>query len=274
MNHADHVSALVPSVSIANLVNQRDGLLARMEAVIAELRVLAQDAGDANMSLPDVEMHSGWNQRSERVTNAHPIAEAVEYVRCHIDRSAWKYLMDQSGLRTFMSASARDKWDESLSKRSEIPHLTLANISATFAALYDQRGAMMEEGVVECFKNLSWHYKTNTPVKFGKRIIVHNLTNGYRDRGANALDDLVRVFCKMDNKPEPDHRHSTRQLLSDAGATSWSARVSQGTVETDYLVIKWFGNGNGHITFKRLDLVDQLNRIIAKHHPGALPAPR
>ncbi|WP_079785703.1 DUF4942 domain-containing protein, partial [Salmonella enterica] len=28
----------------------------------------------------------------------------------------------------------------------------------------------------------------------------------------------------------------------------------------------------GHITFKRLDLVENMNDIVAKHYPGALPA--
>jgi len=28
------------------------------------------------------------------------------------------------------------------------------------------------------------------------------------------------------------------------------------------------------VTFKRLDLVEAMNRIIAKHYPGALPEPK
>lgn len=40
----------------------------------------------------------------------------------------------------------------------------------------------------------------------------------------------------------------------------------------DYLHLRWFKNGNGHITFKRPDLVEQMNLILAKHYPHALPA--
>jgi hypothetical protein len=47
-----------------------------------------------------------------------------------------------------------------------------------------------------------------------------------------------------------------------------------GQVENDYLAIRTFKNGNGHVMFKRPDLVDAMNRIIAKHYPGALPAPK
>ncbi|SMB30912.1 hypothetical protein SPRA44_240170 [Serratia proteamaculans] len=34
--------------------------------------------------------------------------------------------------------------------------------------------------------------------------------------------------------------------------------------------IKYFQKGTAHITFKRSELVDKLNDIIARHYPGAL----
>ena len=40
------------------------------------------------------------------------------------------------------------------------------------------------------------------------------------------------------------------------------------------LDIRTFKNGNGHVTFTRPDLVERMNLIIAKHYPGALPAPK
>lgn len=47
-----------------------------------------------------------------------------------------------------------------------------------------------------------------------------------------------------------------------------------GQVENEYLQIRVYKNGNGHVTFKRPELVDRMNLIIAKHFPGALPAPK
>lgn len=49
---------------------------------------------------------------------------------------------------------------------------------------------------------------------------------------------------------------------------------AQRKAETAYLSIRTFKNGNGHVTFKRPDLVEKMNKIIAKHYPGALPAPK
>ncbi|EHE7040988.1 DUF4942 domain-containing protein, partial [Salmonella enterica subsp. enterica serovar Newport] len=36
--------------------------------------------------------------------------------------------------------------------------------------------------------------------------------------------------------------------------------------------IKYFQKGTAHITFKRPELVDRLNDIIARHYPGVLAA--
>ncbi|MHC1473141.1 DUF4942 domain-containing protein, partial [Klebsiella pneumoniae] len=41
--------------------------------------------------------------------------------------------------------------------------------------------------------------------------------------------------------------------------------------EDEMSVIKYFQKGTVHITFRRSELVDKLNDIIAKHYPGALP---
>lgn len=46
----------------------------------------------------------------------------------------------------------------------------------------------------------------------------------------------------------------------------------QQAFEDDMFTIRYFQKGSGHITFKRLDLVEKMNDIVAKHYPGALPA--
>lgn len=94
---------------------------------------------------------------------------------------------------------------------------------------------------------------------------------GYSGGAADHLDDLLRVFHVMDGKPEADHRAGARAMLSQGTRSThgWPK-----VAENEYIAVKVFENDNGHVTFKRLDLVERLNTIIAKHYPGALPAPR
>ncbi|MCS6515129.1 DUF4942 domain-containing protein, partial [Burkholderia thailandensis] len=78
------------------------------------------------------------------------------------------------------------------------------------------------------------------------------------------LDDLTRVCCILDGKPEPDHRHGADGLFSEAP----QARRTE--AENAYFHLRFFKNGNGHLTCKRLDLVEKMNQILAKHYPNAL----
>ncbi|AZK53080.1 DUF4942 domain-containing protein [Salmonella enterica subsp. enterica serovar Typhimurium] len=45
----------------------------------------------------------------------------------------------------------------------------------------------------------------------------------------------------------------------------------QQVFEDDMFTIRYFQKGSGHITFKRLDPVEKMNDIVAKHYPGMLP---
>ncbi|EEQ8229378.1 DUF4942 domain-containing protein, partial [Escherichia coli] len=40
----------------------------------------------------------------------------------------------------------------------------------------------------------------------------------------------------------------------------------------EMFIIKYFKKGSAHITFKRLELIDRINDIIARHFPSVLSA--
>ncbi|MHB1641165.1 MAG: DUF4942 domain-containing protein [Acidithiobacillus sp.] len=74
----------------------------------------------------------------------------------------------------------------------------------------------------------------------------------------------MRVMCLLDGKPEPDHRNGMLAQLEaahQAGATE---------LENDYLKVRWYRKGSGHVTFSDQRMVDQLNRIIARRFPNVL----
>lgn len=178
------------------------------------------------------------------------------------DAEAWKYLMDASGLESLMSSSASKKWHKQINER-EAPPLTKENIIATFKDLFVQKDEIFEDGVIEAFRSCSWDHKTNQYVKFGKKVIFAHL---YGDSHLHKVDDLRRVLYVSDGKPQPDHRHGV-----------WAKFFRDDTIglfEDDYVQVEKFKNGNVHCKFKRPDLTQKLNAILAKHHPNALPAPR
>lgn len=270
---------IVPSVSITNLVNQREAVLERIERIFDLIHETQAIANSAGVGMPTFDLELGsYNDRlrvnGSVATERDQLAKAAQHI---VDATAWQYLMTESGMRSLMDAQARKDWDKSIIEH-KFPELTVTNIRATFEALHASRSDIFERGVINCFKSLSWCYRTHNPFRFGKRIIVRYLRHTYRAKdmrhfgsfnyeACNKLDDLVRVFSILDGKPEPDYRHAVRAKLDETEKTTHCA-------DLEYFSIKWFYNGNGHVTFKRLDLVEKLNEIIARHYPGALPHSR
>ncbi|EML1601303.1 DUF4942 domain-containing protein [Burkholderia contaminans] len=260
---------LVKSVSVENMLRQRDAVMERIaeaKRLIGEADEIASKAGFGAVSgyISDRYSHGG-------ARFGH--ADFVEQMRKHVDASGWKHLMNESGIRTLMDAEARKQWDSSVYEL-KTPELTLANVTSTFTVLRDGREELFERGVIACFRGLSWDYKTNQPFKFGKRIVMRCLyqaqvgpyTQSVNHHAADKLDDLVRVFSVLDGKPEPDHRNGMYMHLSNATCK----RPVERFIDLEYFEIRWFKNGNGHLTFKRPELVEKINRIIAKCYPHAL----
>ncbi|WP_079845780.1 DUF4942 domain-containing protein, partial [Salmonella enterica] len=192
----------------------------------------------------------------------------------NLDREIWRDLMKKSVMLSIMDAQARDQWYRNL-ESDDIPAITETNILSTFEQLHQSTDEVFERGVINVFKGLSWDYKSNSPCKFGPKIIVNGLVKydrwGYslnwgwqRDR----LADLERMLMLLDGKPVPDNRVDVTRRLGDhihenSGSNSY---------EDGMFKIKYFQKGTAHIVFKRPELIDKMNDIVAKHFPGALPA--
>lgn len=82
--------------------------------------------------------------------------------------------MNKSGMLSLMDAQARAEWHNGLEKE-DIPAISESNILSTFEQLHKSKGEVFERGVINIFKSLSWDYKTNSPCRFGKKIIVEGV---------------------------------------------------------------------------------------------------
>lgn len=272
-----HTTDLVKSISIANLLGQRDAILECLRRV-HELLVEAQEIGARSGIVNDDALRtlqSMAGTQGGRYSHELPLLEArdIDGARKRIDSAAWDLLMHESGLMSFMDSAAREEWRQKISK-SETPALTRDNIEATFEALYLARGEMFERGVIRCFKRLAWCYKTNLPQMFGRRIVLRIRSYGHVDYAlCDPLEDLQRVMATVDGKPQDDHRHGLHDRLREAEGAIGS-RKGQFQHVDEYMRFRVFKNGNAHVTFTRPDLVAQLNKVLAKHYPNALPAPK
>ncbi|WP_114145462.1 DUF4942 domain-containing protein, partial [Escherichia coli] len=86
--------------------------------------------------------------------------------------------------------------------------------------------------------------------------------------GRAALDDLVRPFYLLEGRNVPDFRSRTWAQYGDfLGNGDNVGKLFAGA----YFTVRGYQKGTVPLVFKRPDLVAQLNDLIARHSPGALP---
>ncbi|HFD3012517.1 TPA: DUF4942 domain-containing protein [Escherichia coli] len=267
----DHTDVIC-STSIERIVTGRNAALQQTESLIHQLNdisTLTRSIG--GKSALDWAMKQDFRCCCWLMEKPQAAMKAITR---NLDRSIWRDLMKKSGMLALMDAQARDEWYNSLEK-DDIPAVSEKNILSTFEQLHHSKGEVFERGVINVFKGLSWDFKSNNPCKFGKKIIATGLVK--HDRwgfGLNwgwqrdRLADLERMLVLLDGKPVPDNRADVTRRLSDhIHENRHSSRY-----EDEMFVIKYFQKGTAHIVFKRPELVDKLNDIIARHYPGALSA--
>ncbi|EJG2380271.1 MULTISPECIES: DUF4942 domain-containing protein [Klebsiella/Raoultella group] len=263
---------VICSTSIERIVTGRNAALTRIESLIRELddiSILTRDIGGGTAQ--------EWGMREGHRYDCwftEKPDKAMKAIIRNIDRRIWCDLMNKSGMQSLMDAQARDEWHKSLEK-DDIPAISEDNILSTFEQLHKSKGEVFERGVINVFKGLSWDYKTNNPCYFGKKIIVNNLVKydkwGYSlswGLRRDQLADLERMLFLLDGKTIPDNRHDVTIRLMDFIRDNPRQQV----FGDDLFTIRFFQKGSGHITFKRMDLVEKMNDIIANHYPGMLAA--
>lgn len=261
---------LILSTSIERVVTGRDSALKQIEQLIEQLDAISRLTSEiGGGTAQDWAMKPGHRYDSWLTEKAD---KAMPAVTRKIDSSIWRDLMLKSGMMALMDAQARDQWHKNL-EEGDLPTISEANILSTFEQLHLNKTEVFERGIINVFKGLSWDYKTNSPCSFGKKIIINNLVThnrwgfslnwGWR---RDQLADLERMLFLLDGKPIPDNRGDISIRLVEHIRDN----PAKNAYEDEYFSIRYFQKGTAHLTFKRLELIEMMNDIIAKHYPGIL----
>lgn len=256
---------LITSTDVERLVTLRKQLIDRAEAATSELLSIQRE-------MTQYYTHFGFNNSSRDGVEirSNPMPDITK----NIDKAMWGYLMEKTQMFSVMDHATKAKFRKDLENP---PALTVESVAATFAELLNSRDDIFEQGIINLFKNLSWDYKTNQPQKFGKRIVKTffcrpNYSKGMAvnyGRASDELVDLERIMLSIDKKPQPEHSKTLPYRID-----SYSQQTGEKSYQDDYVSVKMFKNQNMHIEFKRPDIIEQMNFVIARNYPGALPAPK
>ncbi|WP_156294516.1 DUF4942 domain-containing protein [Serratia oryzae] len=263
---------VICSTSIERIVTARNAALAQIEAFIHQLEDISAITNSIGGGVA-----RDWAMKQDFRCGCWLMEKAeiaMPVITRNLDRDIWRDLMKRSGMLSVMDAQARDQWYRNLESK-DVPAISTDSIYSTFEQLHWDKDEVFERGVINVFKSLSWDYKSNHPCKFGKKIIVNGLVS-YNQWGftlnhshrRDQLADLERMLFLLEGKAIPDHRTDvTARLYEHIRANPHMAKV----YEDEYFSIKYFMKGSAHLTFRKPELMDKMNDIIAKHYPGVLP---
>ncbi len=204
-------------------------------------------------------------QISQYCGNVRHLAQFnVDSIRKEVDRSSWRKCFNMTGLDSYMDKKARDEFDKSL--EVDPPEFTTENIRMILLSKMNEAESMFKRGIVATFKRLNGDFKCHDSFKLNKKLIcsywfVKCRIFGGVDTNYNYVDEITdfeRALLILDGKKfiKPELAYQLKETLKSGDMT----------FENEYFKLRAYKNGNGHITMKRLDLVDKINEIIAEWH--------
>lgn len=227
---------------------------ARLEAVESRLSFLFADEDSAL-----------------KLRNSHDralIDEGVDSVVERTKRQIWASIVDKLEVRRFVSDARWREISDQLEK-GVLPDLTVEAIEAWRAGVMGNMDSLLREKVTEVFDYLRPRrdeFKTNSPFELGRKVILtycvekHDPRWSWRPRleyrWQQMFSSIESLFRALDGKGM-----GTEHSQSDVQMAIAKCDPETGLCETEYFELRACRNGNLHVTFKRPDLVTQLNRI-------------
>lgn len=198
--------------------------------------------------------------------------------------SGWKAIY--SRLQIDRIATAKDKalWERTI---AEPPPLTAENAVATFGDYLLRSRFHILRGLAEAFSGLDPAYRSHLKVRIGrdklpKRVIIGSV--GYSGSyGREKLLNVLNALATYRGQPLVDHRelralddlHSSFNPLSGEVVLDGTHGLRENGKEAPAypnrgVRIKKFANGNAHIFFDPVALLD-INRALAEFYGDVLP---
>lgn len=202
--------------------------------------------------------------------------DSEEEVLRRIDANYWRAALNLTKLSTIMDATAMTKFQNALDTK-EMPDFTMQAVESTFLEMYQNRDEMFGRGCWEVMRKIKpGRYVSNDKEPFGipkGRIVLtmwfeSSKWNNYPRVNysmRDTINDVDRIFRVLDGK-QPNPQGFESEL------NGFFKENPDERFENEYFRVRGFANGNAHIWFRRGDLVDKVNDVIAKYCGGnAIP---
>lgn len=202
---------------------------------------------------------SSWRLHIREIYGVSP--EYADAVVKKMKEDLWYALLEKTEARSFMSSRMYNRVAAQI-REGSAPEITAGNILGWLTGLASDYDGLFQEMAREVFDWLRPRrdaYKTNSKFEIGRRVIIYRLVdqwgfNYHQEQPVIALDN---VFHLLDGKGVPKDPNTLRSQIC-AAIRGHAPAAAQ--VETEYFKVRWYRNGNGHLEFKRLDLLAEFHR--------------
>ena len=225
---------------------------------------------DSALKLPDPDK---WARVAKRITDLRVWASIIE-------RTDLKRLMDKQSkeqLRKQLRYIAPEFDGATYTNKSEVeegfPELDVDTVEATLQGFREDAGMIFKRGIANVFTRLSKRFKSHDGFSIGSRLILTRVVDEsghwyHSNYHRESLLDIERVFLVLDGKKAEDQYTGICDIVNEERKGGWGARVSEH--EGDYFKLRIFKNGNAHLWFKRPELVERVNKILAEWYGEVL----
>jgi hypothetical protein len=287
------MNAIMPRATIEQIVAARNAaitLYGKAFDVMAQADEALKEAAEmASRAHPGTNGYNYYQERElEEFHNALKLPDRERYLRTArklIDVNAWAYIIQRTDLERLMDKEAKDKLrsqmryvpdrvgrDGELITEEEagrgLPELTVENVQATLQQFMLDADMIFRRGIANVFSSLDRRFRSHDGFKIGSRMIVDYVCD--REHGKlrwggkqDQLLDIERVFYVLEGMALPSYGTIVNLIDRDRQNT-WSPKQSE--IESAYMKIRIFKNGNAHPWFTRPDLVEQVNKILADYY--------
>lgn len=182
----------------------------------------------------------------------------------------WASILERTNVRKLMTEQKQREVDSQLKNPAQLPDVTELNVLAFLENMYNSLPSVAQSMMQEVYEWLRprggsrYEYVTNMKSEaagVGRKVIKGwSVEHGYsstkpwkiRYSSQDRFTSLDNVFSLLDGKGVAKTHYGP---IYDAVA----ACDPNGVCETEYFRLKCYRNGNLHLEFKRIDLLDKFN---------------
>lgn len=186
-----------------------------------------------------------------------------------LNATYWQRALALTDVYQSMPQARRTEWDTMI-RDQKTPDFERETVAHTMQDLLASRSRFFAERVDGIFRNLSGEHVTNSPMAFGKRMIIAHLVDRFGSTNSDRvgyINDLRAVIAKFMGRDEPRWNSSNR-IVERARRERRGEWVS---LDGGALRLRAYKCGTAHLEVHQ-DLAWRLNAVLSHLYPDAIPA--